>query len=97
MTFLAHTITLYELAAWISAVLIFASSFRYIHSIVIGKTKPNVVGWLLYQIATICVLLTSYELGSFSTIVASFAYAISQLVIIVLAFRYGYAKMNRIE
>lgn len=99
MDFLAHTITLsgHEIMAWISAILIFASSFRYMHSIIVWKTKPNVVGWILYQIATICVLVSSYELGAMSTIVASLAYGINQLIIIGLAFYYWYAKINRIE
>ncbi len=97
MDFLKYSLSLHELAAWISAILIFVSSFRYIHSIINGKTKPNIVWWLLYQLATICVLITSYELGSMSTISASLAYAINQLIIIVLAFKYGYAHVNRIE
>lgn len=99
MDFLAQTITLsgHEIMAWISAILIFASSFRYMHSIIVWKTKPNVVGWILYQIATICVLVSSYELGAMSTIVASLAYGINQLIIIGLAFYFGYAKINRIE
>lgn len=99
MDFLSQTITLswHEIAAWISAVLIFASSFRYMHSIIIWTTNPNVVGWILYQIATICVFVSSYELGTMSTIVASLAYGINQLIIIGLAFYYGYAKINRIE
>lgn len=97
MDFLKQTITLHELAAWISAVLIFVSSFRYMHSIIVGATRPNIVGWILYQLATLCVLITSYELGSMSTIIASLAYAINQLIIIILAFRYGYSQINRIE
>lgn len=99
MDFLAQNITLsgHEIMAWISAILIFASSFRYMHSIIVGKTKPNVVWWILYQIATICVLVSSYELGAMSTIVASLAYGINQLIIIWLAFYYGYAKINRVE
>lgn len=97
MDFLKQSITLHELAAWISAILIFVSSFRYMHSIVQGATKPNLVGWILYQLATVCVLITSYELGSMSTIAASLAYAINQLVIIIMAFRYGYARINRVE
>jgi len=99
MDFLAHTITLsgHEIMAWISTILIFASSFRYMHSIIRWKTKPNVVGWVLYQIATICVLVSSYELGAMSTIMAAFAYAINQLIIIILAIYYGHAKINKIE
>lgn len=91
------TFSWYDIFAIISWVLVFASSFRYMYSIIKGKTKPNVVGWLLYQIATLCVLVSSYDLGAMSTIVASFAYTINQLIIIWLAFRYGYAKMNRVE
>lgn len=99
MNFLSQTflVSWHEIAAWISAILIFASSFRYMHSIIIWKTKPNVVGWVLYQIASICVLVSSYELGAMSTIVASLTYGINQLIIIALAIYYGYAKINRIE
>jgi hypothetical protein len=86
-----------EFALWASTIFIFGSSFRYIYSIVKWKTKPNVVGWLLYQIATLCVLISSYELGATSTIIASLAYAVNQLIIIILAFRYGYARMAPIE
>lgn len=47
--------------------------------------------------ATICVLISAYELGSMSTIFAALAYAINQLIIIILAFHFGYARVNRIE
>ena len=76
------TFSWYDIFAIISWVLVFVSSFRYMYSIIKGKTKPNVVGWLLYQIATLCVLVSSYDLGAMSTIVASFAYTINQLIII---------------
>lgn len=47
--------------------------------------------------ATICVLISAYELEIMSTIIASLAYAINQLIIIIMSFYYGYARMNRIE
>ncbi len=87
-----HTVALI-----LSMILVYASMFRYIYSIVRGKTKPNVVGWLLYEIATICILISSYELGSTPTIMLSLAFAMTQLVVIVLAFRYGFARMDRVE
>jgi len=99
MAFLSQTflISWHEIAAWVSAILIFASSFRYMHSIIIWKTKPNVVWWILYQIASICVLISSYELWAMSTIVASLTYGVNQLIIIGLSFYYGYAKIEKIE
>ncbi len=81
----------------ISTILVYGSMFRYIYSILHGKTKPNVVGWLLYEIATICILISSYELGSATTIMLALAFAITQLIVIVLAFRYGFAQMDRVE
>ncbi|GAB0174270.1 MAG: hypothetical protein HHAS10_01490 [Candidatus Altimarinota bacterium] len=96
-TFLKTSITFHELAAAISTVIIFASSFRYMRSIIRGETKPNIVGWILYELATICVLISAYELNSMSTIVAALAYAINQLLIIILAFQYGEAKINKVE
>lgn len=95
--FLKTSITFHELAAIISTIIIFVSSFRYMHSIIRGETKPNLVGWLLYELATICVLISAYELDSMSTIAAALAYAINQLFIIILAFQYGYAKINKVE
>jgi hypothetical protein len=56
-----------------------------------------VVGWLLYEIATICILISSYELGSTPTIMLALAFAMTQLIVIILAFRYGYARMDRVE
>jgi hypothetical protein len=71
--------------------------FRYIYSILKGRTKPNLVGWLLYQIATLCILISSYELGSVPTIMLSLAFAVTQLIFIILSFRYGFTRMERAE
>ena len=75
----------------------YASMFRYIYSILQWRTKPNLVGWLLYQIATICILISSYELGSLPTIMLSLAFAITQLFVIILSFRYGFTRIDRVE
>lgn len=81
----------------LSTVLVYASMFRYIYSILKWRTKPNLVWWLLYQIATICILISSYELGSIPTIMLSLAFAITQLIVIVLSFRYGFTRIDRSE
>ena len=91
------SISVSTFALILSTILVYASMFRYIYSILQGKTKPNVVGWLLYEIATICILISSYELGSTPTIMLALAFAITQLIVIVLAFRYGFARMDRVE
>lgn len=96
MNFFEH-ITLHEWALIISTILVYASMFRYIYSILKWKTKPNLVGWLLYQIATICILISSYELGSLPTIMLSLAFAVTQLIVIILSFRYGFTRMDRVE
>lgn len=85
------------IALIISTLLVYGSMFRYIYSILKGKTKPNLVGWLLYQIATICILISSYELGSLPTIMLSLAFAITQLIVIILSFRYGFTRIDRVE
>ncbi len=96
MNFLSHTFTFtgHEIAAWISVILIGISTIRYIQAIVQRKTLPNIVGWLLYELSTLCVLLTSFELDSMSTIFASGAYIVSQTIIIAFTIKYGYAKMH---
>lgn len=81
----------------LSTVCVAASMIRYIYSILEGKTKPNVVGWLLYQIATICVLIGAYELGSITTIILTIVFAITQFIVIVLSFRYGFVKFTGLE
>ncbi len=90
-------IDIHNLFLIISTVLVYGSMFRYIYSIIIGKTKPNLVGWLLYQIATICILISSYELGSLPTIMLSLAFALTQLVVIILSFRYGFTRFEKNE
>lgn len=85
------------IALILSTLLVYGSMFRYIYSIIYGSTRPNIVGWLLYEIATLCILISSYELGSMPTIMLSLAFAITQLIVIVLAFRYGFARMDRVE
>ncbi len=85
------------IALIISTLLVYGSMFRYIYSIIYGNTRPNIVGWLLYEIATLCILISSYELGSVPTIMLSLAFAMTQLIVIVLAFRYGFARMDRVE
>jgi hypothetical protein len=91
------SIDISTIALILSTLLVYASMFRYIYSIIYGGTRPNVVGWLLYEIATLCILISSYELGSLPTIMLSLAFAITQLIVIVLAFRYGFARMDRVE
>ncbi|MBP9779612.1 hypothetical protein KBD33_03270 [Candidatus Gracilibacteria bacterium] len=93
----SFTFTGHEIAAWISVALIFVSTIRYIDAIIKRRTLPNIVGWLLYELSTLCVLLTSFELGSMSTIFASSAYMVSQTVIIGFSIRYGYSKMHRTD
>ena len=85
------------LALILSTLLVYASMWRYIYSIVRWNTRPNVVWWLLYEIATICILISAYELGSMPTIMLALAFAITQLIVIVLAFRYWFARMDRVE
>ncbi len=85
------------IALIISTLLVYASMFRYIYSILKGRTKPNLVWWLLYQIATICILISSYELGSIPTIMLSLAFAITQLIVIMLSFRYGFTRIDKGE
>lgn len=81
----------------ISVVLTTLSMVRYIYSITDGRTKPNMAWWLLYQIATICVLIGAYEIGSITTIVLTLVFSISQFIVIILSFRYGYVKFSRVE
>lgn len=90
-------IELSTLALILSTILVYSSMFRYIYSILKGHTKPNLVGWLLYQIATICILISSYELGSTPTIMLSLAFAVTQLIVIILSFRYGFTRIDRVE
>lgn len=86
-----------EWALIASTLLVYASMFRYIYSIIKGRTKPNLVWWLLYQIATICILISSYELGSLPTIMLSLAFAVTQLIVIILSFRFWFTRMDRVE
>jgi hypothetical protein len=72
----------------LSTVLVAASMIRYIYSILRGKTKPNMAGWLLYQIATICVLIGAYEIGSITTIALTLVFSITQFIVIVLSFKH---------
>jgi hypothetical protein len=81
----------------VSTVLVALSMIRYIYSILEGKTKPNVVGWLLYQIATICVLIGAYELDSITTIALTLVFAVTQLVVIILSFRHGFVRFTGLE
>jgi hypothetical protein len=81
----------------LSTVLVALSMIRYIYSILEGHTKPNIVGWLLYQIATICVLIGAYELGSTTTIALTLVFAVTQLIVIVLSFRYGFVRFSGLE
>lgn len=81
----------------VSVVLTTLSMVRYIYSILKGKTKPNIVGWLLYQIATICVLIGAYELESTTTIALTLVFSISQFIVIILSFRYGFVRFSGSE
>jgi len=80
-----------------STLLVIVSMARYIYSIIQWTTKPNLVGWALYQIATICVLLSALDLWSLPTIALTSAFAVSQFIVILLSFKYGYVKCSRVE
>ncbi len=90
-------ISIHTIFLILSIILVYGSMFRYIYSILKGKTKPNLVGWLLYQIATICILISSYELGSIPTIMLSLSFAVTQLIVIILSFRYGFTRFEKSE
>ncbi len=80
-----------------STTLVIASMARYIYSIIRGDTKPNLIWWALYQIATLCVLLGAFDLGSTPTIALALTFAISQFIIILLSLKYWYVKFTRAE
>lgn len=92
-----YTLTGHEIAGWISVLLIFFSTAIYIRAIITHKTLPNIVWWWLYELSTLAVLLSSWELGSMSTILASGAYAISQFLTIILALKYGFSKIHKTD
>jgi len=81
----------------LSAVLSAVSMWRYIWSVVQGHSRPNLAGWLLYQIATVCVLIWAYQLGSMGTVILTAIFAISQFIVILLSFRYGFVQFTRAE
>lgn len=80
-----------------STILVILSMAWYIASILRWQTKPNLIGWALYQIATLCVLLSAFDLDSTPTIVLAFTFAISQFIVILLSLKYGYVKFSRAE
>ncbi len=80
-----------------STLLVIVSMARYIYSIIQWTTKPNLVGWALYQIATICVLLSAIDLWSIPTITLTSVFAISQCIVILLSFKYWYIKCSIVE
>ena len=81
----------------ISTSLVALSMIRYIYSILKWKTKPNIVWWLLYQIATLCVLIWAYEIGSMTTVALTLVFSVTQLIVIILSFRYGFVKFTGTE
>lgn len=49
---------------YIGILLVVIAEFKYMYSVVKGKSKPNFSAWGIFTISMILVLLSSYALGA---------------------------------
>lgn len=84
----------HDIAWYIAGFLWFLLYIPYIISIFNGKTRPNLAGWLLYEVAMVLIVISSWKLGVSTTLYPAIVNCIMQFIIILLCFRFGFVRFT---
>lgn len=62
-----------------------------------GVTKPNLAGWVLYNVAMIMIVASSIALHAWQSVWLAMAYVVGQSVVIAVSFKTGYFAFSRFD
>ncbi len=89
----SHAVVFGQLAGGLA----FLSFFPYLHSILKGKTKPQRATFAIWSVVNIVTFLSYFASGARETIWVALVYAIFQIVIFLLSFKYGVGGSSRLD
>lgn len=87
----------YELIGGIAGALAFLQLFPYLTSIIRGHTKPERATYAIWSLVNIIIVSSYVASGAQTTIWVGVAYAISQIVVFGLSFKYGVGGYNKFD
>jgi len=69
----------------------------FIRAMLRGTSRPNLAGWILYDIAMLMIVTSSIALGAWQAVWLAVAYLIGQSVMIGLSFKTGYFTFSKFD
>lgn len=79
-----------EIAGYLSGVAILISFWPYIRDIFLGKTRPERMSWLIWAILGLISLFAQFAKGASYSLIMTGAQALGDLIIFLLAIKYGF-------
>ena len=73
---------------YIGILLAVIAEFKYMHSVIEGKSKPNFSAWGIFTISMTLVLISSYSLGARSSLYIIGIFTVLHLITTTLAFQF---------
>jgi hypothetical protein len=86
------SMTIYSFLAIAAAIIYLFGFGLYVLSILQGKTQPNKASWTIWALVGGILAFTYYETGDIHTIWLPFSLFIGPTIVMLLSFKYGYAK-----
>lgn len=84
-----------QIIGYTAGLISFFNMFRYMWAIKVSGIKPSLTYWILAEIAMILIALSSYAIGDRTSLWIAVAYATTQIIIIAMAFKYGYVAFTK--
>jgi len=86
-----------ELIGIIAGALAFLQLFPYVVSILRGHTKPERATYAIWSLVNIIIVASYVASGAETTIWVGIAYALSQLFVFALSFKYGVGGLSKLD
>lgn len=83
------------LAATVSTVLAMYAVYPYIRSIILGRTKPHQLSWMVFVIMNGIVCFSQLLAGGRGSVLISLTFFIGSVIVLALSFHYGVRDTSR--
>ena len=80
-----------------AAAITLASVIPYIRDIIKGTTKPNIVSWITWTLLTGIATVAEFSAHEYTTAFYTASAAVTTGMIVVLGFKYGYARYTAFD
>ncbi len=78
----------------LSAVITILAIVPYIRDIFRGSTKPNIASWITWMLLFVVAAIAAFADGEYRTAFFISSVAVETSLVVLLGFKYGYAKYN---